>query len=453
MNNRLSSGLAAMLLVSSTTLGVTASPMFGLAQASNDSSASSANQTPERQLSETPTLSEVNASYAYSASPPHTVKLGEQQQQESSIGHPAPESAVAKIHAHSLNGKPAATLYVRNIPVLTFTGSPNLQSGSTMAADQADVKIGSSQAPDSTSDSTTADLPSRLTQRYTTQFVANLDNPKPTGTLPDNPSATLRQSVSEPQVSEVPLSDSPVAETVALTSQVSSISHNTPVSNPTASQAADPVGRASAIAAQLNQFYRDGLDPEKITVRWQEPEKASGQTSSSSGQYVVKLDQATIVAVNATTLLPDSTQNLEQDALQVANRLRRLLGNAAPIQTVEGKPQVTSPWTQAAIAVPGAVVSTVQGWASWYGPGFHGNLTASGEVYNQEALTAAHPSLPMGTRVLVTNLDTGRSITVRINDRGPYYGGRIIDLSAGAARAIGVIHSGVAPVRVDILGR
>lgn len=92
------------------------------------------------------------------------------------------------------------------------------------------------------------------------------------------------------------------------------------------------------------------------------------------------------------------------------------------------------------------------GRASWYGPGFHGRLTANGERYNQNAMTAAHPSLRFGTKVQVTNLNNGRSVIVRINDRGPYAEGRVIDLSAAAARSLNMISSGVAPVEVTILG-
>jgi rare lipoprotein A len=92
-----------------------------------------------------------------------------------------------------------------------------------------------------------------------------------------------------------------------------------------------------------------------------------------------------------------------------------------------------------------------EGWASWYGPGFDGNYTASGEIFNQYDMTAAHPSLPFGTLVQVTNLDNGASVTVRINDRGPFAGGRIIDLSAGAAEALGMIYSGEAYVALEIL--
>jgi peptidoglycan lytic transglycosylase len=84
------------------------------------------------------------------------------------------------------------------------------------------------------------------------------------------------------------------------------------------------------------------------------------------------------------------------------------------------------------------------GQASWYGPGFHGRRTASGEVFNTEDMTAAHRTLPFGTRVRVTNQSTGVSTVVRINDRGPYTHGRVIDLSRRSAEAIGL--SGVASV-------
>ena len=99
------------------------------------------------------------------------------------------------------------------------------------------------------------------------------------------------------------------------------------------------------------------------------------------------------------------------------------------------------------------IARTFGGQASWYGPGFHGRLTANGERYNQNAMTAAHPTLRFGTRVKVTNLRNRRSVVVRINDRGPYAKGRVIDVSAAAARSLGMIKSGVAPVKVTILGR
>lgn len=82
------------------------------------------------------------------------------------------------------------------------------------------------------------------------------------------------------------------------------------------------------------------------------------------------------------------------------------------------------------------------GRASWYGPGFHGRRTASGEMFNTNALTAAHRSLPFGTRARVVNKRTGKSVVVRINDRGPFVHGRVIDLSHASARAIGLFGIG-----------
>lgn len=91
------------------------------------------------------------------------------------------------------------------------------------------------------------------------------------------------------------------------------------------------------------------------------------------------------------------------------------------------------------------------GVASWYGDPFHGRRTASGEVYDMERLTAAHQTLPFGTRVRVENLDNGMAVTVRINDRGPFVKGRILDLSRRAARELGMIGSGTARVQITVL--
>ena len=95
---------------------------------------------------------------------------------------------------------------------------------------------------------------------------------------------------------------------------------------------------------------------------------------------------------------------------------------------------------------------TEKGEASWYGPGFDGKQTASGEVYDMEAMTAAHRQLPFGTRVNVRNLDNGRETVVRVNDRGPFAHGRIIDLSKAGARAIGMLGTGVAEVQLEVVG-
>jgi rare lipoprotein A len=101
-------------------------------------------------------------------------------------------------------------------------------------------------------------------------------------------------------------------------------------------------------------------------------------------------------------------------------------------------------------AAPAGKPATAQiGTASWYGPGFHGRETASGETFNQHALTAAHRTLPLGTEAKVTNLATGQSVQVKINDRGPYVPGRHLDLSRAAAQQIGLTKKGVAKVKIE----
>ncbi len=91
------------------------------------------------------------------------------------------------------------------------------------------------------------------------------------------------------------------------------------------------------------------------------------------------------------------------------------------------------------------------GTASYYGPGFHGKQTANGERFDMHAMTAAHKTLPFNTRLRVTNTDNGKSVIVRINDRGPYKRGRVLDLSKGAAQALGMLTSGTARVRCEVL--
>lgn len=102
---------------------------------------------------------------------------------------------------------------------------------------------------------------------------------------------------------------------------------------------------------------------------------------------------------------------------------------------------------------PPAPINVVSqtGIASWYGPGFHGLRTASGAIYNQYDLTAAHQTLPLGSRVIVINIQNGRSVEVLINDRGPFVKGRIIDLSYAAASGLGMVRPGTIPVRIEVI--
>lgn len=320
------------------------------------------------------------------------VKLGEQQSQATNAAT-AEREVIAKVQAHDLAGRKAATLYVRNIPVLTFTGSGKA------AAKR--VKMGSRQITPTRM--ATAIASAKALEQYSAPDASQAAMPEPSV-----------QSANAPQIVQA---DAALAQS-------------------------DPVLRAAAIAAKINQLNREGVDAKTITVSWN---AQSGQPAPPSEQYAIKANKILIAVVDANTVMSGSTRNLEKDALQATNRLRRLLGDASPLSSVSGKP---NGWSQAAI---GSIRQKLSGLASWYGPGFHGNPSASGEPFNQNAMTAAHRTLPFGTQVVVTNLDNGQSVVVRINDRGPYSGDRVIDLSTAAARMLGLIQSGVAPVRLDVL--
>jgi rare lipoprotein A len=113
--------------------------------------------------------------------------------------------------------------------------------------------------------------------------------------------------------------------------------------------------------------------------------------------------------------------------------------------------RMTPPLPQTASPLLASAQAVQVGQASWYGPGFFGGRTASGEVLRPGSLTAAHRYLAFGTKVRVTNLYNGRSAVVRINDRGPFIGGRIIDLAHGAAEVLGLTASGVADVKLEVI--
>lgn len=126
-----------------------------------------------------------------------------------------------------------------------------------------------------------------------------------------------------------------------------------------------------------------------------------------------------------------------------------------------GKIQATQSWSKTRetyavdnktyYQIPTSDGFTQKGFASWYGPAFHGRKTSTGESYNMHSLTAAHKTLPLGTVLLVKNLDNGKDTLVRVNDRGPFAGGRIIDLSYKAARVLGVVDNGKAKVQIVAL--
>jgi len=135
-----------------------------------------------------------------------------------------------------------------------------------------------------------------------------------------------------------------------------------------------------------------------------------------------------------------SIRNVEASPFTEELPLNKPAAPALPIATPSDSPSLER-----------NVRSVSRGQASWYGPGFYGNRTASGEVLRRGSLTAAHRHLPFGTKVRVTNLHNGRSAVVRINDRGPFHGNRVIDLAHGAASELGVVASGIANVKLEVL--
>lgn len=205
--------------------------------------------------------------------------------------------------------------------------------------------------------------------------------------------------------------------------------------------------RATTVAQQIEELYQQGLDASQIEYEW----------NSEDSRFWVTVDGDRLVAIDEATVLPEQTQNAAEDAWQVTNRLRRLLGGAAPLEPINQPPRPQRAAIDFNPPSPGVqfdgyrVVSSSHGHASWYGPGFSGRPTASGERFNPNDLTAAHRTLPFGTRVRVTYPPTGRSVIVRINDRGPFIRGRTIDLSAGAARQIGLYSAGVGQVQMEVL--
>ena len=185
----------------------------------------------------------------------------------------------------------------------------------------------------------------------------------------------------------------------------------------------------------INNIGQNKDNADKIGVKW----------DKTTEKYIIHIEEQPLIAMNGNVILPTTTKDVAEDALQITNRLRRQLGNVKPLKTIEGQPP-----RKVAVA-PTNVRRYQAGWASWYGPGFHGNLTADGTRYNQYGLSAAHRTLPFGTRLRVTNQNNGRSVVVIVNDRGPFIHNRVIDLSMGAAQVLGITSTGIAPVTLDIV--
>lgn len=141
--------------------------------------------------------------------------------------------------------------------------------------------------------------------------------------------------------------------------------------------------------------------------------------------------------------------NWKTSMMNIKKSIFLLIALALPT-LASAKPQTLNDFDAAKI-METSVKKVYRGSASYYGPGFHGRKTASGERFNQHAMTIAHRTLPFGTKVKVTCVSTGKSVTAMVNDRGPFHGNRIVDLSYGAAKAIGMIDRGVTQVKLEVL--
>jgi rare lipoprotein A (peptidoglycan hydrolase) len=139
-------------------------------------------------------------------------------------------------------------------------------------------------------------------------------------------------------------------------------------------------------------------------------------------------------------------KDTRQEAKKIAEKVKR---KAELSEKAEGRQDLVKDKVTVKQGDNGKPVVEQVGEASFYGPGFHGKKTATGEKFDQNDKTAAHPTLPLGTKATVTNLDNGNSVDVKINDRGPYVKGRDIDLSKGAAKELGMTKDGVAPVQIE----
>jgi len=182
--------------------------------------------------------------------------------------------------------------------------------------------------------------------------------------------------------------------------------------------------RTEAVAARLRTALADGVEPYYFGLDYCD----RAVTLTAGGKHLVVVDRVTAAAAGG--------DPLSIGVIWLKN-LRRALG-WDPI--ADGRRQLASRDARA-----------WRGTASWYGPGFQGLMTASGERFDMNDYTAAHRTLPFGARLLVTSLDTGLSVVVRVNDRGPFVAGREIDLSRAAASAIGLLGYGVGQVQIEVI--
>jgi peptidoglycan lytic transglycosylase len=189
-----------------------------------------------------------------------------------------------------------------------------------------------------------------------------------------------------------------------------------------------------------------GTKPIRFPTLLLVPAILRGRNVFAPSWFTFAILSSALTLLNACALLERSASRAETDTTpnssDVALKPPAEMLPSSPLPSAElpptEKPPEPTKWPQT-------------GEASWYGPKFHGKNTASGDTFNQRAFTAAHPSLPFGSRVKVTNLANGKSVEVVINDRGPFAGNRIIDISLGAAKALEMKESGTTTVQIEPL--
>ena len=235
--------------------------------------------------------------------------------------------------------------------------------------------------------------------------------------------------------------------------------------------------RAEDIAAKLDQLVKNKkLSADKIypvkakdgvvlkidgvdLFRLSASDLANSVSATPVKQTFINLDQATAGKSDSKLLL--DSKALENKSfeygLKIANSIRESFGaKSLPVSFLKLAELTARHGVDSLSAIASAGASATgrfSGTASWYGPHFHGHKTSDGTIYDQNGMTAAHRSLPFGTKLLVMNRRTGDSCVVKVNDRGPFIGGRVIDFSKGAARQLNMLGSGVAMVDCIVLGK
>jgi rare lipoprotein A len=194
-----------------------------------------------------------------------------------------------------------------------------------------------------------------------------------------------------------------------------------------------PRERASIFVNKLRDFVQNNKNPWKIFPDFQD------------GIAVIKYEDEILLTADVKSAKTNG-MNVSDLALKWANNIRRSLGAAELIRDYDLIKVIADKYDE--------IVGYYEtGVASWYGDYFHGRTAADGSIYNMYQFTAAHKTLPFGSVVKVTNLKNGNSCVVKITDRGPFIDGRIIDLSRVAAEEIGMLHTGISKVKIEVIGK